>query len=125
MEKKMNFLDKKDVRNPFLTPEGYFDGLTAQIMSQLPERIGDQTKTASLWQRMQTWVYMAAMFIIIALTMNLITFLRTPKDLNLTSASEIDEFYQYYEDQLANNFYHEIFFLNGSDNLELLDNNNF
>ena len=125
MEKKIDFLDKKDFRNPFLTPEGYFEGLTVQILSQLPERTGEQVQKISLWQRAQTWVYMAAMFIIIALTMNLLTFLRTPKDLDLTSASDIDEFYQYYEDQLADNFYHETFFLNGVDNSELLDNKNF
>jgi len=79
-----------------------------------------------LWHKMQTWVYMAAMFIIIALTMNLFSLLRTPsssKGLNLTSDSEIEEFYQYYEDQLADNYYHEAFYLNGVDNIEVPEKN--
>ncbi|MCL1937816.1 MAG: hypothetical protein FWF52_05425 [Candidatus Azobacteroides sp.] len=119
MDTKMNLLDETSARNPFLIPEGYFEGLSDQIMSQLPERVGEPAKTVSLWQRAQTWVYMAAMFIIIALTMNLFTSLRTPKGLNLNSASDIDEFYQFYEDQLADNFYREAFYLNGSDNFEI------
>jgi hypothetical protein len=103
---KLNDLAKVE---PFKVPDGYFENLTNDIMSQLPERIPETPKTISLWQRMQPFVYMAAMFAGIALMIKL--FVGTPgqqgtktfatEGLNLTSSSDIEDFYNYYEIELA------------------------
>jgi hypothetical protein len=98
-----------DKNNPFTVPEGYFDGLTAQIMAQLPAR---QVRTAvkrTLWQYAQPFLYMAAMFAGVALIINM--FVKTPEPLNLTSSADIEDFYQYYEEHLANSIYHEAVFM--------------
>jgi hypothetical protein len=58
---------------------------------------------------MQPWVYMAAMFAGIALMVKI--FVPSPPTLDLTSTAEIEEFYQYYEEQFANNVYHETLYL--------------
>jgi hypothetical protein len=123
MNKQLIHLDDRKPENPFKVPEGYFEGLTNQVMVQLPERAGESLKAASVWKRMEPWVYMAAMFIGIALMIRL--FVSLPEQssgLNLTSSSEIDEFYQYYEEQLAKNIYHETIYLEEIDNFDLSEN---
>ena len=37
MKTEQNNLDRLKGKNPFTVPEGYMEGLTANIMSQLPE----------------------------------------------------------------------------------------
>jgi hypothetical protein len=96
--------------NPFKVPEGYFEKLTANILSQLPEKVEKEAWMPSFWERMQPWIYMAAMFVGIMLMVRL--FVGTPPSLDLNSSADIDAFYQYYEEQLTNNIYHEILFLN-------------
>jgi hypothetical protein len=59
---------------------------------------------------------MAAMFIGIALMVR--TFVVPSPTLNLTSSTDIEEFYQYYEEQFANDVYHETFYLNEVNLLE-------
>lgn len=115
MSKNVNKLDEIKKDNPFRVPENYFDNLTQNIMSNLPERVSEEQETITLWKRMQPWVYMAAMFAGIALMIKI--FVGSPDvsknaGLNLTSSAEIEEFYQYYEEQLANSYYHESLFLN-------------
>jgi hypothetical protein len=108
MSKQVIHLEETGNKNPFKVPERYFEGLTGQIMSQLPERIQAEPKKVSLWQRVQPWVYMAAMFTGIALMLNL--FVSSPKQstgLNLVSVAEMDEFYQYYEEQSSNDLYRD------------------
>jgi hypothetical protein len=124
MNKELSQLEETKKTNPFKVPEGYFEDLTGRVMNQLPDKFESQPKVVSLWQRMQVWVYMAAMFAGIALMVKLFTlFSQSSKtNLNLTSSAEIDDFYQYYEDQVANKVYHETFYLddlnNFSDDLE-------
>jgi hypothetical protein len=110
MSKTANQLEEIGNTNPFKVPEGYFEGLTGRIMSGLPEKVSEESRKVSLWERVQPWIYMAAMFIGIALMVNL--FVRSPQSsaaagLNLTSSTDMEEFYQYYEDQSLNNMYHE------------------
>lgn len=38
MKTEQNNLDRLKGKNPFTVPKGYMEGLTANIMSQLPER---------------------------------------------------------------------------------------
>jgi hypothetical protein len=111
MSKKINQWDEIKTKNPFKVPDGYFEGLTAQIMFQLPEKIDEETKVVSLWDRAKPWLYMAAMFVGIAFMMKIFV-TPSPVGLNLTSTVEMEEFYQYYEDQLTDNIYHETVYLN-------------
>jgi len=63
MGTKQNKLDELKGKNPFKLPEGYFEGLTEQIMSQLPEVPREEAPTISLLDRVRPWLYMAAVFI--------------------------------------------------------------
>ncbi|MDR1739059.1 MAG: hypothetical protein LBR66_09650 [Candidatus Symbiothrix sp.] len=116
MDKKITRLGEINKTNPFKTPEGYFEGLTEQIMSQLPERADATPHVIPLWSKVKTWVYMAAMFSGIALMINLFTHVKdTPQQqqgLNLSSSAELEEYYQYYEQQMTQNIYHEAFYVN-------------
>ncbi|MDR0683186.1 MAG: hypothetical protein LBG15_15290 [Dysgonamonadaceae bacterium] len=111
MSKKINQWDELKTKNPFKVPDGYFESLTAQIMSQLPEKTDEEITVVNLWDRIKPCLYMAAMFIGIALMIKIFV---TPdsKELNLSSETEMEEFYQYYEDQLTNNIYREMVYLN-------------
>lgn len=62
MEKKQNKLDQLKGDNPFKLPEGYMEGLTSQIMSQLPEKHHQPARTVTLMDRIRPWLYMAAVF---------------------------------------------------------------
>ena len=59
--------DKLRKENPFTVPEGYFDNLTEQILSKIPEK-SDEVKlpkvgTQVSWmERIRPWLYMAAVF---------------------------------------------------------------
>ena len=48
--------------NPFTVPEGYFANFTEQLMDKLPEREVQPAPQLTLWARVKPWVYMAAMF---------------------------------------------------------------
>lgn len=110
MSKNMNQLDRMNKDNPFKVPDGYFDGLTSQIMAGLPSK-AHEAKTVSLWERIKPWTYMAAMFVGIALMVKI--FVGSPSEsdgmstLNLTSSAEIEDFYNYYEEQLERKEYRE------------------
>jgi hypothetical protein len=114
---KLNDLAKVD---PFKVPDGYFEGFTNDFMSRLPNRVAESPKVISLWQRMQPWVYVAAMFAGIALMVNL--FVGMPNQSNikkyasdgleLNTSSDIEEFYDYYENRLAKLVYDDTFYSN-------------
>jgi len=118
MEKKKIRLEDLDKRDPFKTPDGYFEKFTADLMSRLPERKPAEPRTINLWQRIRPWVYMAAMFVGISLTVRLFTNLRQDanspvKDysttgLNLTSESDIEDYINYYEDSMAEAYFTDV-----------------
>lgn len=63
MGKEENILRKVGTKNPFQVPDHYFEDFTKELMSKLPEKepllpVVEPT----LWQRVKPWVYMAAMF---------------------------------------------------------------
>ena len=63
MKTEQNNLDRLKGKNPFTVPKGYMEGLTANIMSQLPEREPEkEAKKVSLMDRVRPWLYMAAVF---------------------------------------------------------------
>jgi len=109
---KLNEFEKK---NPFNTPSGYFERFTSEMMSKLPERAEAPANVVSLWSRMKPLVYMAAMFCGIALMFKIFTSNTGAPDvqsgLTFTSPSEIEDFYTYYEDQLAIDNYRQSLFI--------------
>ncbi|MDR0540590.1 MAG: hypothetical protein LBH19_00070 [Dysgonamonadaceae bacterium] len=114
MSTKTNPMEEIGNKSPFKVPEGYFEGLSDRILSQLPERTVESPPQITVWQRAQPWIYMAAMFCGISLMVNLLT--RTPRlpdvsGLNLTSSADIEEFYQYYEEQLTNTMYNDAIYV--------------
>ena len=58
MKKEENNLDRLKGTNPFTVPEGYMEGLTERIMSQLPEKQEERAKRISLLDRVRgcTWL---------------------------------------------------------------------
>ena len=63
MGKEENILRKVGTKNPFSVPDHYFEDFTHELMSKLPEKEPMQpVAEPTLWQRVKPWVYMAAMF---------------------------------------------------------------
>ena len=62
-EKKYRF-DEREPRRPFTVPEGYFENLTQDIMSALPEQesVYSTTITVTPWMRIRPYLYAAAAF---------------------------------------------------------------
>ena len=109
MDKKKILLKDIAKVDPFVAPEGYFEIFMNGIMSQLPVVV-HQSKTVNLWQQARPWIYMAAMFAGFALMLRLFvgspaSLFRTKnyatEGLKLTSSSDIDDFYHFYEEGLA------------------------
>lgn len=115
MAKKTNPLEELRQSNPYRVPEGYFDGLSEQIMANLPAKVVEEEQVLTLWQRVKPWVYMAAMFAGIALMVKVFVgpTVDSPGNdgLNLTSSAEIEAFYNYYEEQYAISEYREAYLL--------------
>lgn len=116
MDKKNFNIEKLPKTNPFRVPEGYFENLAEEIVAKLPLKEVEEPKVISLWERVKPWAYMAAMFVGIALMVRMfIGDASEPSNIlsedTSIPTSEIDEFYTYYEDQYANSFYRETFYL--------------
>lgn len=66
MKEEDSILRKVGTGNSFKAPEGYFENLTSEVMSKLPEReriASDIRREPTVWERVKPWTYMAAMFI--------------------------------------------------------------
>jgi hypothetical protein len=117
MDKKRILLEDIPKVELFKTPKGYFENFTNGIMAQLPDAIQGNSKSVNLWQRVRPWVYMAAMFAGIALMIQLFVGSQNrikhyaSEGLNLSSSSEIDDYYRYYDDGLARLVYDDAFYL--------------
>jgi len=120
MDKKKILLKDIAKVDPFKTPEGYFENFTNGIMSQLPEAVQKESLILNWRRRVRPWIYAAAMLAGIALLLRL--FIGSPisfgsknyalEGLKLTSSSDIDDFYYFYEDGLARIAYDDAFYLN-------------
>ena len=65
MEKERLYkIDEREVRRPFTVPEGYFDNLTQNIMTSLPqqESIYSTKIVVTPWMRIRPYLYAAAAF---------------------------------------------------------------
>ena len=78
MGKEDNLFRKVGTKNPFNVPDRYFEDFTQDLMSKLPEKepmlpVAEPT----LWQQVKPWIYMAAMFCGIMLSVRI--FVGEPK----------------------------------------------
>lgn len=81
MGKEENILRKVGTKNPFRVPDHYFEEVTQEIMSKLPEKEPMPTMAEpTLWERVKPWMYMAAMFCGIMLSVRV--FVGKPQDEN-------------------------------------------
>lgn len=114
MEKEQNNLDRFKGKNPFTVPDGYMEDLTANIMSQLPEKPRAEARKVSMIDRVRPWLYMAAVFAGLGLFFKAIvgfdtektssdTLLVQSKDVSETKTAlleaEEDEYLEYLEAQ--------------------------
>lgn len=69
MKEEDEILKKVGRDNAFKVPENFFENLTSEVMNKLPERESAATDTAvpSKWNRLKPFLYMAAMFVGVAL----------------------------------------------------------
>lgn len=125
MDKELNKISQIDKRNPFTVPENYFARFNEEIMNRLPEKEIKKPKTVSMWDKAKPWVYMAAMFMGIFFTLQLLVKNTTnnrralaDQAATLQSAQLADdywskvqiteeEFYRYLEDQLIKDGYYD------------------
>ena len=61
-KEETDLLKRCGTENPFTVPEGYFERFTEQLIEKLPEREAQPAPKLTLWTRVKPWVYMAAMF---------------------------------------------------------------
>ena len=88
MEEENRILKKVGTRNPFKTPEGYFEGFTQELMDKLPEKELISYQEPTLWQRVKPWIYMTAMFCGIMLSVKI--FVGNPQKEEIPGISHID-----------------------------------
>ena len=129
MERKINKLKEIDkTKNPFKVPENYFAQFNEEIMNRLPEKEIVVPKPVPLWDRAKPWVYLAAMFVGLYITINFL--MKAPGSDNLAESQVAttqqqtlsgspgtadnywstvqiteEEFYQYLEEQLIDDSY--------------------
>lgn len=72
---KLNEIDK--TKNPFKVPENYFETLNEEIMSRLPEKEFVAAPPVTMWEKVKPWVYLAAMFIGIYVTVDFLPAMQT------------------------------------------------
>ena len=116
MKTEQNNLDRLKGKNPFTVPEGYMEGLTANIMSQLPEKPEERAKRISLMDRVRPWLYMAAVFAGLGLFFKVLVgpedkaaktdslLVKTevsPASVSALQAAEDEEYLEYLEEQYA------------------------
>lgn len=79
MSQEYKILGKIGKENPFRVPENYFEGFTQELMEKLPAKEAvPQVETPTLWLRFKPWLYMAAMFCGIMLSVRI--FVGEPKE---------------------------------------------
>ena len=63
MAKEDKILKNIGKKNPFTVPEHYFEDFTQELMDKLPAKETIlQAEESTLWLRIKPWLYMAAMF---------------------------------------------------------------
>ena len=93
MKEEDKLMKKFGTDNPFNVPESYFDNLTDEIMSKLPEKenIPEMEKDISTWTKIRPWIYMVAMFVSILLPIRYIINSTTKDKPEITTAKADEE----------------------------------
>lgn len=80
MKEEDNILKKVGKENVFRVPDGYFENLTSEVMSRLPEKETPVIikREPTKWERIKPWLYMTAMFVGAALIIRVASTDRTP-----------------------------------------------
>ena len=95
MGKEDNILKKAGTDNPFSVPDHYFEDFSRNLMAKLPEKEPlPLPEEPTLWQRVKPWIYMAAMFCGIMLSVRV--FVGEPQKeeiphINVTDAENIPD----------------------------------
>ena len=71
MEKDKDILKQVGRDTGMRVPDGYFEGFTSRMVSQLDNFEVVELEKPTVWQRVRPWLYMAAMFAGIALMVRL------------------------------------------------------
>lgn len=102
MEKKNDIWQELSKESGYKLPEGYFENITARVMERLPQQPEQETPTVTLWTKVRPILYMAAMFVGIALFLNIVKWssdaiATVPQQALLVSPTEgsVDEFVLY------------------------------
>ena len=109
---------------PFKVPENYFSQFNESIMEALPEKKITPVKPVTLWQKSQTWVYMAAMFLGLFFTMKVIVDSTDKYNPKVNTASTTisqqdywndvkiseDDFFEYIETQFIEEDYYDLIY---------------
>jgi len=90
MKEEDKLLKKVGTGNSFTVPEGYFEHLTSEVMSKLPEQEAPRfvMKKVTKWDRIKPWTYMAAMFMGAALIIKVASYNPNPFDDKQIAATE-------------------------------------
>lgn len=89
-KEETDLLKRCGTENPFTVPEGYFERFTEQLMEKLPEREAQPAPKLTLWTRVKPWVYMAAMFCGLMLSVRM--FVGEKQSQSPAAASETTDF---------------------------------
>lgn len=89
-KEETDLLKRCGTENPFTVPEGYFERFTEQLMEKLPEREAQPAPKLTLWTRVKPWVYMAAMFCGLMLSVRM--FVGEKQSQSPSAASETTDF---------------------------------
>ncbi|MDR0989528.1 MAG: hypothetical protein LBM06_08775 [Prevotellaceae bacterium] len=92
MNEEDNLIKSVGKTNPFRVPDGYFEHLTSEVMSRLPEKEKPvyATRPSTKWERMRPWLYMAAMFVGAALIIRVASTRLSPGDVTAMDDAEIE-----------------------------------
>ncbi len=118
METKKRTLENIDKKVPFKVPENYFSQFNESLMAKLPVKETRQVKRITLWEKSKPWLYMAAMFLGLFFTIQLITKdarpsqtvsnnLQAEQNWSDVKISE-DEFFDYVETQFVDENYYNL-----------------
>lgn len=126
MDTKINKLEDIDkTKNPFKVPDNYFVHFNEEIMNRLPEKEAPNPQPIPLWEKVRPWVYMAAIFLGLYFTFNILTkdnrigTVQTTSTQPISSGSQYtdnywstvqiteEEFYQYLEDRLMEDGFYD------------------
>lgn len=89
MKEEDKILSKVGTKSPFKVPDGYFTDFTKELMDKLPEKeMQFAAQEVTIWQRVKPWIYMAAMFCGIMLSVRI--FVGNPKDMDSIQMVEME-----------------------------------